>query len=193
MIFEDVIESKGLLSINHIELVLDKMEKLCFKKNDFILKEGEVENYIYFIKEGISRFWKLKNNKEITCFFSFEGEYASCFESYRNSIPSFMNHQCITDLKSKHITKQNLEILQQQIPHLSLIIIPVLESFIFKNARRELDLISLQPEEYYLKLINEEEHKYTQLPLKYLASYLGISSETLSRIRARVRSSISNF
>lgn len=82
--------------------------------------------------------------------------------------------------------KEKINELHQIIPDLYLIMIPLLESFIFKNARREINILSLDPEDYYKKLLNDKPHYIEQIPLKYLASYLGVTPETLSRIRTRI-------
>lgn len=106
MVFEDIAKGKTTIDKDYIELVLKNIETVVLQKNDLILKQGQVENYIYYLESGITRFWKSKGKKQVTCFLAFPGEYASSYESFKTKIPSLINHQCISDVKLLRISQE---------------------------------------------------------------------------------------
>lgn len=185
MFEEFAIQHLGFSS-KHLSCLTPLFKSVTYKRNDFILKRGEVEEHVKFIEEGVTRLWVPKGEKEITYLFSFPGEFTSCYESFHKQETSLINHQCITDVKVRQLSAKNLFKIIEKFPELNKVYIHILNKIIFQYTNRKIDLLSNCPQEYYKMLLKERPQYIQQIPQKMLAPYLGITPEALSRIRKRI-------
>lgn len=166
------------------------LESICFQKTinngDFVLKQDVIGKYIYFINKGMVRIYYLKDGRDITEWFAYENQFCFSINSYFNEVPSKLVIQCIEDCEIKFIPKQELESLANKNLEISKFYRQLIAgSLIFSQIRME----SIQFEtalQRYEELINSNPEIIKRAPLKYIASFLGISFETLSRIRNQV-------
>lgn len=95
--------SRGLkLTTEERQFFNEHFEKEEVKKNDFLTKEGEKERYLYFIEDGIVRYWTTnRKQREITFWFSFSNEFANSYLSLMQSRPSAFNIQALCNSISK--------------------------------------------------------------------------------------------
>lgn len=157
------------------------------KKEQFLIREGEIERYSYFIERGILRCWTYDSEaEEKTFWFSFPNEFSFSNISLNLQAPSEFNVQAITDCSLWRISHADIYRLysdSRRINH----IMDVLTAHVFMNiVKRNLNLIKLKPHEYYNYLLREQKDYLKYIPLKYIASYLGITPQALSRIRRRI-------
>lgn len=169
----------------------EHFKRMEIKKNDFIVRIGEYENYLYFIENGIVRYWSISNrkgeNREITSWFSFPGEFAGSFFSIKRRFPSPVNIQALSDGVVWKLSKERLISLYQTSLNANKMSRIILEDILIRKMERELLLLSFSPEERYKDLMLKEKALITQIPLKYLASYIGVTPQTLSVIRKKTK------
>lgn len=156
------------------------------KRKEHLLREGQVGNYAAFIEKGCLRYYYIVNGEERTGQFFFENGWYADYESFLSGEPSGQNIQAMEDCTLYLIYRKDLEALFAQ--H------PVFEKFGRLMAERAVlglkkknEFLTLQSlEERYLQLINDRPKVIERVSLKYIASYLGMKPESLSRIRKRL-------
>jgi len=156
------------------------------KRKEYLLREGQVCNYATFISKGCLRYYYLVNGEESTGQFFFENGWYADYESFLSGEPSSQNIQALEDCSLYLIYRRDLEALFSR--H------PVFEKFGRLMAERAVlglkkknEFLTLQShEERYLQLINDRPKVIQRVSLKYIASYLGMKPESLSRIRKRL-------
>lgn len=155
-----------------------------FKKKEFLLKVGEYCKGIFFVVEGTIRSFHLNaNGNEVCSSFYFENDFIREFESLVNEEPSQTNIQAIEDCSVYYIGKSQLQALYEESAIFLRIGRVILEKLTIQERKHSMILTSFSPKDRYLTLINNNPILIKKVPLQYLASYLGITRESLSRIR----------
>ena len=163
-----------------------KLEQRKFPKKSIILKQGEVENYLSFIESGIVRLYFEKIENDITFDFSFEGTFFSSYKSFITRKPSEYNIQTLTDVELYSISYENLQKVYVETPKGNMFGRMAAEGLYLKKFDRELSLLTKTAEQRYLNLFKEQPKLIKEIPLQYIASYIGITPQALSRIRKRI-------
>ncbi len=152
-----------------------------------LLNEGEVSNRIYLIKSGCLREWFNKDGKDITFQFFFEGQPVASIDSFMNREPSHFTIESIEPSTVLSITKADFEKLLFEYPEFE----KAFQDFIFQRFRAYgqlfLSRIKDTPQERYEDLITNHPEIVKRIPQHYIASFLGITPISLSRIRNRKR------
>ncbi|SHG16772.1 cAMP-binding domain of CRP or a regulatory subunit of cAMP-dependent protein kinases [Fodinibius roseus] len=157
-----------------------------FEKDQIITNFDEIENNLYFLKKGIVRFIVLKGTEEKTLDFAFEGEFFSAYSSFLTRQPSRSAIISLTNVECGAISYDQLQKVYAETDNGEKIGRIAAENLFIKKTKREMDLLTLDPDEKYQKLLKKYPHLVKHIPLKYLASYLGMTPETLSRVRSRI-------
>ncbi len=166
----------------------------CFKRIEvpaktLLLKEGEVSKKMFLIEKGSIRAWFNNKGKDITTQFFFENNMVSSIESFRKSIPSPINLESIEPSILYWVSKSDLNRIIDEIKE-----IPDLrDKFIDKIFDRTFDYIKYfissikdTPQERYLTLLKKRPEIIKRVPQHYIASYLGISTVHLSRVKNKL-------
>jgi CRP-like cAMP-binding protein len=150
-----------------------------------LLKEGDIANQVYFIKKGCLREWFNKDGKDITFQFFFEGQAVASIDSFLNNQPSMYTIESIEPSTVLLLGKENFEQLQLLYPELK----EGFQEFLFQRFRNYSQLflsrIKDTPRERYADLIKNHPEIIKRVPQHYIATYLGITPISLSRIRNR--------
>lgn len=166
------------------QLISSSFECVAFSRNEIILNEGNICHYFYFLEKGLVRFYYLKDGNEITRYFT-DAPY--CFtskESFRNRIASTEYIEAVEDCVTWRISldKSN-ELLKLKSWN------DFTRSFLHEvQSNLELllsELATETAEERYKKLLEKHPDVIERIPLKHLASFLGIAPQSLSRIRKK--------
>ncbi len=157
-----------------------------YKKKDIILKVGEVENYLTFVESGAARLFFLKENKELTIRFVFSYQYLTVYDSLTQRTPSRCNVEALTDMVVWKLHYDDLQVLYKSHSVGNLIGRLTVESLYIEKINREFSFLSETAEERYLNLMKENPDLFQKIPLKHIASYMGITPQALSRIRKRI-------
>ncbi|MCP9762500.1 Crp/Fnr family transcriptional regulator [Lacihabitans soyangensis] len=156
------------------------------KKREFLLKKGDVCDKIYFLMQGAIREFILdKDQKEITVWFGFEGDIVVSLSSLVYSKGSHTGLQALEDSKGFYIEKPALDELYAKFHTLERMGRIVTEKYLLSTETYHYDFHYLTANERFEKLQKDRMWIYNRVPLHYIASYLGVSNETLSRIRAK--------
>jgi CRP-like cAMP-binding protein len=160
------------------------IESTTIKKGTVILDIGKIANRIYFIKKGVSRVYYYKNDIDVTDYFAVENQFIGAVKSFFDGSPSKKGIQVLEDSELYFIKNSDLERLSQKYHSIEKIGRKML-IFAFLESQERLEGIQFLSAK---ERLNELEKKYPGLlnraPLKHIASYLGITQVSLSRIRA---------
>lgn len=154
-----------------------------------LLDEGEVSKKAWYINEGCLRVWFNNKGKEITFQFFFEHEGVSSIESFRRNTPSLYTIETIEPCVLYWIHKKDWLLIQtvlEAIPGIKQQLNEISLDRQLNYMRHFMSFIKDTPKERYLNLLKEKPHIIKRIPQHYIASYLGITSVSLSRIRNAV-------
>lgn len=155
-----------------------------------ITSEGEIEEEIYFVVSGLVRlFYKSKDNDQITAFIFCENMFASCLESFIRQQPSTQSLETLEKSTLLVLTKDKLDALYEQVPKTHVIMRKVMEARFVASQQLLSSYILAGPKERYELFALHYPHLVQRVPLYILASFLGITPVSLSRIRKRIAQS----
>ena len=167
---------------------LAKIEKVCqlkkLRKRQYLLQDGDVWKYNAFVTSGCLRTYTVdeKGNEHIINF-AIENWWTGDRESLHSGEPSIFNIDALEDSEVVLISKTNFENLCKEIPAFNDMVNAILQKSFIVAQNRIHTFISLTAEEKYLKFLEKYPHLPMRVPQGMIASYLGITAETLSRIR----------
>ncbi len=157
-----------------------------FPKKNLILKKGMVENYVSFIDEGIVRYYLPKEEKEVTFEITFSNDFMGAYDSFLTRLPSVYHIETITKTKLWRLSYHDLKILYQDTEKGNLIGRLAGEKLFLEKVKREISLLNDTAEQRYLNLFTQQPELIKKIPLHYIASYIGVTPQALSRIRRRI-------
>ncbi len=160
-------------------------DKISFKKGEKIIEEGQPHNYFYFLLEGGVRSYYLGSGVEIVNWFAFENEWFGSIQTFQG-ILSRDSIKCIEDSRCIRFDIQTFKKLQREDVVISNFLNVLTEECAVFLENRLRQLQHKEAMERYLHIVENEPEYLQRVPLTYLASYLGISRETLSRLRKQI-------
>ena len=162
-------------------------ESVQFSKNQVIEEEGKIPAYLYFVVSGFVRLFHYNDNgDEITTHINCPPGFITSYGNFINQAKSAENLECITDCELLRITKTNLDLLTQNSTAFKDFSISVFQQSLTYNENRSKELATLSAEQRYLKLISDHPEIIHNVPLQYIASFLGMNAKSLSRIRKTI-------
>lgn len=166
---------------------LSKLFKIeTIKKGDFHTQTGSYRSRLSFIKSGFFRVYAIREGKEITQWIGSQGEFITDLSCILFETAARWNIQAITDCEIYSIEPYDYRQLDDLIPNWSKLEKLFLSKCFVSIEDRVFSFLSLSAEERYLQLFNHKKELFNQIPLNYLASMLGMTPETFSRIRKKV-------
>ncbi len=163
-----------------------KLQEVKLKKHSVLLKFGEVENHLSFIVKGIIRFYVPREESDLTFGFLFENEFVTGYDSFLTQIPSEYQIETLTETTLWQISREDLQEVYARTNSGNIIGRKMAENMFLIKSKRELSLLSKTAEERYLDLFSDRPKLLQQIPLKYIASHIGVTPQALSRIRRRI-------
>ena len=167
-----------------LEEIFQTHEKISFRKGDFILEEGKTANEYYILEKGLARsFVNDFNGNEVTTHFFADNEIVIEVSSLFQRIPTQENIVCITDCECRKLSFENFQELFHKIPNLREWGRAWMSQQLFVCKQRSVEMFTLSATRRYLNLLEQKPQVVRLAPLKQIASYLGITDTSLSRIR----------
>lgn len=153
-----------------------------FEKKTFLLKEGQTCNYIYFMQQGLVRSYYTKDGNEICSWFMKEGDVIISVDSFYNRKSSYEFIEAIEDTSVYYIHYDELQLLYKKFIEFNIVGRVLTEKYYQLSEERLFSMRKQKAAERYNFLLSHHPEIFQRVPRKYIASYLGITEETLSRI-----------
>lgn len=160
---------------------------LTLNKNDYFVREGKTCKYFCFIESGILQHAITISGEEKTTYLGLKNTCTSALQSFLQKKPSRKNIKALSDCKLWVITVDDFNKLLKNNNAFHQFYFNLIENQIFLIDDYRIDLLTLSPEERYRKLLTTEPELLQKVPLHYLASFLGISTRHMSRIRKLIK------
>lgn len=178
------------LSDSELNLIDTYFEVKELRKKDFLLEDGKVCNFIGFIADGTIRHFHIKNGVEKTCDISFENAWVTDFQSFTHNTPCIINLQAMEYTTVFSIRKENLTKLYTECNKYETFGRLMAEQVVQRATEIAMSLSSYKPEERFQNLLNKQPNLFQRVPQKYIANFLGVSPESLSRIQKRIHTKL---
>lgn len=175
------------LSKEEWELFKGLMVPHDLKKGDFLLKEGEVCDKLFFLTEGLIRKYENVRKKEITLHFYAEKQFVSVYDSFLQQSPSLSYLQALEPCRGYSLSHESVKKLYHVDQKWERIGRMIVEGVYVREMNRVRKLLSYNSTELYEMMLVEDIEWLDRVNQKFIASYLGISPESLSRLRKKVQ------
>ena len=153
-------------------------------KGDHVLKFGETCRHIYFVHKGFVRIFYYKDGKDITEWFADEKQFFFSIRSYFEQRPSKLIIEALEDCEIIRLSKEGQDRLRQSNLEISNLIISFYSGSLIHSQKRMESMQFENAASRYQNLLSQQPNILKKVPLQHIASFLGITQETLSRIRA---------
>jgi CRP-like cAMP-binding protein len=164
----------------------DCFTKVILPKNEMLITEGKICRQLYFLEQGCLRGFYNLEEKEITYWFGFENDFVTSFHSFITQQPAVENIQLIEGCVLWAISKDALTGLLNQYQEIERLLRIAYEKYYIRLEERFVNAQFRTATERYQSLLSQAPHIIDRVSLGYIASYLGISQETLSRVRGKL-------
>lgn len=175
------------LTLEEEEFFLSKTETHFYKSKTILLSAGEVSKNTYFVNSGILRSFNINDNIiEHVLHFACEGWWIGDMYSYISEKPGNLFIEVLEEAEVVSISKENHQELYTAIPKLERFFRILAENSLVSHQERLMDNLSLSAEERFEKMCKKYPNLIQRVPQKHLASYIGVTPEFFSKMKARL-------
>lgn len=179
-----IFNSKITLTEEETTALLDRWQHAStLKRNDFLISKGQVESNLFYVIRGSMRIYYPHRDDEICVGFAHAGNLICSYPSFIRNQPSDYFIQALAKTDVMAIRRQDFYGLFDAYPRLERAWRLLEEEALLGKIEREVEMLTFTPEERYHRLLERSAHIFQTIPRKYIASYLRMTPETLSRIR----------
>lgn len=169
------------------EIILsDLFKPLKLKSGEYFLEEGQLCRYVGFIEEGLVRYYINDKGNEKTLYFNKEGEFVSNYQSFLPREASHTSIQAIEDTSLQVISYEDLQLMYSGIKEGERLGRLAIENVFVSSMRQLNSFYKDSPTERYQQFLHSYPDLAQRIPQYYIASYVGIKPQSLSRIRKRL-------
>jgi len=151
-------------------------------RNDFLIRKGDVESNLFFVISGAMRIYYPHQEEEVCVGFAYDNNLICSYPSFIKKEPSEYYIQALRQTDVVSISRSDLYKLFDRFPRIERAWRMLQEDALLGKIEREVEMLTFTPEERYRRLMLRSPHIFQIIPKKYIASYLRMSPETLSRI-----------
>lgn len=176
--------------MNPISILIDKLnnenlwdKEIELERHEYLKVRGSVDTNIYFVLLGSLRIFVIDEYEEHTIRFGYKNNLIASLDSFLNEQPSDFYIQALKKTKVKSINKKKYLSYIASNSENKKIWVLILESFVLQQMERERDILTSSPVERYNRVLKRSPQLFQEIPNKYIASYLRMTPETLSRIK----------
>lgn len=184
-LFIERLKSYGYVSAEVQNELKTKIQRISKKKGSYVIKEGQIVPSFFVIEQGLIRSFFKREGHEITVWFGYEDQQFAAITSYFDNKPSHETIECLEDCEFQYITGKDMNDLYRKYNDLNTIGRKIVEDYCKVLDQRIFAMQTMSAEQRYKDLIQNHPEVIKRVPLGYIASFLGISQETLSRVRRK--------
>lgn len=177
-----------IIAIDNSDVILVEnfFEPVSCSKGEILENESKVARYLYFINSGFIRVFYNQNGNQITTHINCPSGFITSFNSFVTGTLAVDNIECITACEVLRITKKDFDVLCNKSQKWADFARIIYEKSLIYNEQRTNDIVALSAEQRYLKIVKDNPAMIQNVPLQYIASFIGIKPESLSRIRKQI-------
>lgn len=164
------------------ELIALSQKSINLERNEFLKVKGSVDTNIYYVESGSLSVFILDDCDEQIIRFGYQGNIIVSLDSFLTEKPSDFYIQAIKKTTVKVITKQQLNLFLSKDEN-NMLWTKILENLVLQQMEREVDILTNSPKERYLRVLRRSPQLFQEVPNRYIANYLRMSPETLSRLK----------
>lgn len=179
---QTLVQSIHPLSEKAMEAFIHSFESVHCKKKAYLTRQGETEQYMYFVEEGVQRSFYSKDGKDHTIAFTYPPSFSGIPESFIGQRPSHYFLQCITDSQLLRISYDRLQELVTEYRDIETFMRKSTEFVLIGLLERQYELLALNMEERFRVFVKRSPHLLNLVPHKHLASYLRIDPTNFSKL-----------
>ncbi|WP_430411931.1 Crp/Fnr family transcriptional regulator [Kordia sp.] len=176
--------------MNPISILIDKInnenlwdKEIHLERNEYLKVKGSIDTNIYLVVDGSLRIFVIDSYEEHTIRFGYRNNLIASLDSFLNGKPSELYIQALKKATVKAIRKENYTAFIESSTENKKLWLSILESFVLQQMERERDILTSSPVERYTRVLQRSPQLFQEIPNKYIASYLRMTPETLSRIK----------
>jgi CRP-like cAMP-binding protein len=171
-------------------LILSKYAKCCtYRAGEFFLKPGQVSHRVGFVLEGVFRVYVMgEKDKEITRVFPIEDCFVVDLSSYNGQTPSIEYWEALSAIEMVYWERADINRMEVEVSCWHQILIPMMQHILVSAAHERNEMFSDDASTRYAKFLARYPSIVQRVPLRYIANYLGIAPQSLSRIRQQLGS-----
>lgn len=178
----------GNISAEDLQTISSFFRPEQIAKGEFFLKTGKYCDRMSFIRSGFLRIYVQTDKKEVTQWISTQGYFVTDLTSFVFGEPARWTIQALSDTEILTIYKSDYQRLEQLVPKWSMMEKVFIAKCFTMMEDRIFGFLSMSSEERYLTFFEHHQELFNQVPLQYIASMLGMTPETFSRIRNKMSS-----
>jgi CRP-like cAMP-binding protein len=171
---------------SELEIIMPYFEQKIFKKKSILLEIGKVSNEVFYLINGCIRLYCEKDEEELSTYFFTENMFAGSYDSFLSRKLSKVAIETLEDCEVLVLSHESLESLYQVFPKMNEFIRKAIEQRFVLLHDLFISYLLNSPEERYLTLLKDRPELLQRIPQHQIASFLGITPVSLSRIRNRV-------
>lgn len=169
-----------------VDALIEKFRSQFIKRNSVLLREGDKCRDLIFIKQGCARMYYTTEETEVSVWFAFDGSTAIDLVSFISEQPSEYTIQAVEDSEIQVLPRHVLLKLYEELPETHALIRRLWEDALIHLIERFTKLQKLSAQQRYEDLLRKPEY-ISRIPQKYLASFIGVTPTSFSRIRAKIK------
>lgn len=185
MDIQSIITSVSPVSPKAYELIVEHLEPVTYPKGFILAEEGKIEYYLYYMEKGIARAFNNRKGEEVTFWFGLEGSIICSMMNYIEKKPGYETIELLEESSLQRVSMDVMEDLYMQNIEWANWGRKYIEREIIKTENRLIEQQIMSATERYESLIRNHPALLQRVPLGIIASYLGITQVSLSRIRAK--------
>lgn len=164
------------------EIIALSQKTITLERNEFLKVKGSIDTNIYYLESGSLSVFILDEYEEQVIRFGYQGNIIVALDSYLTGKPSDFYIQAIKKSTVKVITKLQMDNFLNKEEN-NLLWTKILEDLVLQQMEREIDILTSSPKERYLRVLKRSPKLFQEIPNRYIANYLRMSPETLSRLK----------
>lgn len=164
------------------ELDTEWEHEIVLKRNEFLVCKGDLNTNLYFVKEGSLRVFIEDEEEEHTIRFGYRNSLITALDCFLTNQPTSFYIQALKRCTLRVLPKAAYHQFINSTQEYQALWKKLLEEFVYQQIEREIDLITYAPQKRFERVLHRSPQLFQEIPLKYIASYLRMTPETLSRI-----------